>query len=196
MRIGLLTVLSLLCATVAAAQTVGGDPCLGPPSQPQEVASGAPFVMAFTMQQMVPKSSDDPTLVPHRYEGFVLVLDGGPTTDIGMPTQPRICPNGTPRAGDKVYEHKIAGVARGQHQYQLTAWNYPYLLNPDGSYQTNPDGTPKEDTSKRQFGVTVVIPFVGVDVTDPTTNYLVRPPYGAWNVWIVRGGSTAIRRGK
>jgi hypothetical protein len=180
----------LLCSVVTSmpvwAQQVVGDPCLGPPTQPQEIASGAPFGITWTMQQMVPKNSDDPTLVPHRYNGFVLVMDGGPTMDIGMPTQPRICPNGTSRAGDKVYEHRVAGIARGQHMGQLTAWNYPYLLNPDGSYQTNPDGTPKEDTSQKQFGVTVAFPFAAVDLTDPTSGYLVRPPYGPWNVTIGR----------
>jgi hypothetical protein len=186
-RVLLFLALSVITSRPVWAQN---DPCMGPAPEPQQVTSGAPFLMTWTMQQMVPKSSDDMTLVPHRYNGFFLNYDGGPDADIGMPLQPRICPNGTPRAGDKVYEHKAIGASRGNHIAYIHAWNYPYLLNPDGSYQTNPDGSPKEDTSQKQHGVVVSVPFVAVDVTDPTNGYLVRPPYGPWNVTIARPAAT------
>jgi hypothetical protein len=192
-RMGAVALCLIGIARPAVSQTVG-DPCLGPPASPQEVPSGAPFGLTWTMAQSVPKSDTDQTMVPHRYSGFGLTLDGGPRTDIGMPSSPRVCPNGTPRAGDKVYEYRTpTGVSRGPHTYVIEAWNHPFLLNPDGTVQTNPDGTPKEDLTKQNYGVAVSIPFVGVDITDPTAGYLVGPPYGAFNVWIVRGGSPARR---
>ncbi len=178
---------TLLLARGAGAQALG-DPCLGPATAPQEVPSGAPFAMTWTMAQSVPKSQADQTMVPHRYSGFRLTLDGGQPVDIGMPSSPRVCPNGTPRAGDKVYEYKTTnGVTRGPHTAVLEAWNHPFLYNADGSVQTNPDGTPKEDATKQNYGVAVSIPFVGVDTTNPASLYLEGPPYGAFNVWIIRG---------
>lgn len=196
-RTVLLALIAVGLASRAGAQSAG-DPCLGPPSAPQEVPSGAPFGLGWTMAQSVPKSPTDQTMVPHRYSGFRLALDGGPPSEIGMPNSPRVCPNGTPRAGDKVYEYLVpSGVSRGPHMYVIEAWNHPYLYNTDGTVQTNPDGTPKEDTTKQQYGVSVSFPFVGVDLTDPAAGYLEGPPYGAFNVWIVRGSSptrTGIRK--
>lgn len=196
MRRAILVLAALLAAPAGVAAQTAGDPCLGPPATPQEVPSGAPFGMTWTMAQQVPKSDTDQTMVPHRYSGFALSLDGGPRVEIGLPSSPRVCPNGTPRAGDKVYEYRTpSGVARGPHTYVVEAWNHPFLYNADGSVQTNPDGTPKEDLTKQAYGVAVTVPFVAVDVTDPTAGYLSGPPYGAFNVWIVRGGSVARRAG-
>ena len=132
-------------------------------------------------------------MVPHRYGGFGLALDGGTMADIGLPPSPRTCPNGTPRAGDKVYEYGVAGASRGPHTYVITAWNHPFLYNADGSVQTNPDGSPKEDLTKQQYGVSVSVPFGAVDVTNPASGYLEGPPYGAFNVWIVRASAPARR---
>ena len=185
LRTVLLALLAAGLPASAGAQTLG-DPCLGPPTAPQEIPSGAPFGLTWTMAQQVPKSPNDPTMVPHRYSGFALALDGGPRQEIGLATQPRVCPNGTPRAGDKVYEYRVPGASRGSHVYVVEGWNHPYLLNPDGSVQTNPDGTPKEDLTQKQYGVAVSVPFVAVDVTDPAAGYLVGAPYGAFNVWIKR----------
>jgi hypothetical protein len=184
--------LSLGWVASAEAQVVG-DPCLGPAPAPQEVPSGAPFSLTWTMAQSVPKSETDQTMVPHRYSGFGLALDGGPRQDIGLPPSPRTCPNGTARAGDKVYEYKTAGVARGSHTYVIEAWNHPYLYNADGSVQTNPDGTPKEDLTKQNYGVAVSVPFGAVDVTNPAAGYLEGPPFGAFNVWIIKSTAATGR---
>ncbi len=194
LRFVVLALLALGLASRAAGQTIGGDPCVGPSPPGIEVPSGAPFKLTWTMAQQVPRSEGDPTLVPHRYSGFALSLDGGPRQEIGLPPSVRTCPNGTARAGDLVYEYQVPGVSRGPHTYGLEAWNHPYLTNPDGSWQTNPDGTPKEDLTQKQYGLLVLFPFAGVDVTDPTSGYLVRPPYGAFNISIVRSGSTPVRR--
>ncbi len=181
----------VLLARGAGAQTLG-DPCVGAPTAPQEVPSGAPFKLTWSMAQQVPKGPGDPTMVPHRYSGFALGLDGGPRQEIGLPASVRSCPNGTARAGDLVYEYQVTGVTRGPHTYGIEAWNHPYLKNPDGSFQTNPDGTPKEDMdpAHKQYGQLVQVPFVAVDVTDPASGSLVGPPYGAFNVWILRPAAT------
>ena len=55
---------TLLLARAAGAQALG-DPCLGPATAPQEVPTGAPFAMTWTMAQSVPKSGTDQTMVPH-----------------------------------------------------------------------------------------------------------------------------------
>lgn len=188
----LLVIVMLAMPALLWAQVVG-DSCQGPPSAPQTVPSGAPFTFTWTMAQLVPKSDTDPTLVPHRYSGFVIVLDGGAPTDIGLPTSTGVCPNGTARAGDKMYEYKWPGVPRGQHNANFQAWNPPCALGTDGQCKLNPDGTPVWDDTKRQYGVTVSVPFDGVDVTDPTRNILLGPPYGVFNVWITKPGVAATK---
>jgi hypothetical protein len=162
------TSVSALVLLVAMSSQVlaQSDPCLS--GGVEILASGAPFTISWTMQQQVPRSPTDPTLVPHRYEGFIVQIDAGPETDIGLPTA-TVCPVGTPRAGDKKYTYRTqAGVNRGLHSLWLWAWNY--VLNPDGTA-----------TTQKQSEKPAPIPFTAADQGIPV---LERAPYGPWNLVI------------
>ena len=141
----------LEAATVLAmmqAPVVCGAPS---PTTPNfTVTSGSPYTVEWIMDATVPASATDPTLVPHRIDGFYLQIDAGTKADI-KPTPGAPCPVGSVQAGKIPYIYRTtSGVARGSHTLTLSAYNFAL----------GADGTP---TTTRQEGPAVSVPFVGVD---------------------------------
>lgn len=133
---------------------------------PFEVQGNSQWSYTFTMQQLVPASETDPTLVQHVYNGFIMQIDTLAEQDMGLGEQLGICPNGTQRAGDKLYRIVVNGVklTKGPHVLNLWAWN----LDVNGN---------------KRGGVIVRTPF---DATEPIVVFD-RAPYGPWNVLIFKG---------
>lgn len=158
--------LVLTCPALAAAQT---PPQVCISANIDVIQSGQNFTISWTMQQLVPASPTDPTLVQHRYNGFFEQIDLAAPVAVPLTTEIGVCPQGTPRQGDKIYQYRTtSGVAKGNHILKVWAWNY--ALNADGS-----------PTSVVQEGTVITTNF---DAADQATPILVGAPYGPWNVSI------------
>ena len=142
--------------------------CTTTPTGPFLVTSGAPFTVMWLMLDTVPASATDPTLVPNRYNGFYIQIDGGPKTDIGLATAAAACLSTTPHPGDIPFSYRTpTGVARGQHSLKISAWNFAL----DGA------GNP---TTTKQESVVVTLPFTAGDPI------LFGPPGTPFNVAITK----------
>jgi hypothetical protein len=161
-----IVVISLLCVSPVYGQTADQIASCNAVTGPFEVQGNSSWSYTFTMQQLVPASETDPTLVPHVYNGFIMQIDTLAEQDMGLGEQLGICPNGTQRAGDKLYKIVVNGVklSKGSHVLALWAWN------------TDANGN-------KRGGVIVRTPF---DATEPIVVFD-RAPYGPWNVLIYKG---------
>jgi hypothetical protein len=167
MRTKFLVLALLLSPGVASGQTFDSASC-NAVTGPFQVEGNGAWSYTFTMQQLVPASETDPTLVTHIYNGFIMQIDTLAEMDMGLGELLGICPNGTQRAGDKVYKIMVQGVklTKGPHSLALWAWN----LDSNGN---------------KRGGVIVRTPF---DATEPIVAFD-RAPYGPWNVRIYKGTS-------
>jgi hypothetical protein len=131
-----------------------------------EIQGNAVWGYTFTMAQLVPASDTDPTLVPHIYNGFIMQVDTLAEQDMAMGEVLGICPNGTQRAGDKIYKIIVNNVKlnRGDHILHLWAWN-------------------NDENGQKRGGDIVSVPFVA---SDPVA-VLARRPYAPINVIIYKG---------
>jgi len=131
-----------------------------------EIQGNSPWAYTFTMAQLVPASDTDPTLVPHIYNGFTMQIDTFAEQDMGTGEVLGICPNGTQRAGDKIYKIVVNNVKldKGNHTLHLWAWN-------------------TDENGQKRGGDPVNVPFVAVD---PVAT-LQRRPYAPINVYIYKG---------
>jgi hypothetical protein len=163
-KISLLVLALGLIPSIAWAQT--DDPCYG--TGADILTTGKAFSIKWAVAQTASVSSTDPTQVPHRYNGFYLQIDATPEVEVQLTAEVGICPTGSSRPGDKVYQYNSSGVQKGNHTLSLLLWNWAPLLNPDGTPQLNPDGTPKYSTTQRLRGVPTVLPFSANDVAIPT----------------------------
>jgi hypothetical protein len=163
-----LLVAALLYANVVSAQqpplfdTASCNAVTGP----FQVEGNSQWSYTFTMQQLVPASDTDPTLVQHIYNGFIMQVDTLAEMDMGMGELLGICPNGTSRAGDKAYKIVVNGVklTKGPHVMALWAWNL-------------------DSNGQRRGGVIVRTPFDAIENV-PAFD---RAPFGPWNVRIYKG---------
>lgn len=131
-----------------------------------EIQGNAAWSYTFTMAQLVPASDTDPTLVPHLYNGFIMQVDSFAEQDMGTGEVLGICPNGTQRAGDKIYKIVVNNVKldKGNHVLNLWAWN------------TDANG-------QKRGGDITRVPFVAVD----PVAVMNRRPYAPINVYIYKG---------
>lgn len=172
--------LALGIASIASAQS-NQDPCIS--GGVETITTGKDFTAKWTMQQQQAASPTDPTLVPHRYNGFYLQVDGLPEVEIPLSAESGTCPQGSPRQGDKVYTTTVKGVQKGNHSLTILAWNWAPELNPDGTPKYNPDGTPIFSTTQRLRGQPAITPFPVVDANPP---FMIGPPYGPWNTRVIK----------
>lgn len=157
----------ILVPTLSQAQTVDQIQSCNAVQGPFEVIGNAPWGYTFVMAQLVPASETDPTLVPHLYNGFTMQIDSFAEVDMAMGELLGICPNGTVRAGDKIY--KIVAPSntkldKGNHVLHLWAWNL-------------------DENGQKRGGDIVNVPFVAVEPI-PVLN---RGPYAPVNVLIYKG---------
>lgn len=175
-----LTLAFVLIPAIGFAQS--DDPCVS--GGADILTTGKAFSVKWTMAQTVQASASDPTLVPNRYNGFYLQIDAVPEVDVPLTTSEiGICPAGTARQGDKIYQYNSQGVQKGNHTLTVLSWNWAPLLNPDGTPQLNPDGTPKYSTTQRLRGAPAVVPFSANDALVPT---LLGPPPAPFNTRIIK----------
>jgi hypothetical protein len=161
-----IAVISLLIPSVGWSQTADQIVSCNTVSGPFEVQGSSPWSYTFTMAQLVPASDTDPTLVPHLYNGFIMQIDTLAEQDMGLGELLGICPNGTQRAGDKIYRISVGGIklAQGNHVLNLWAWN-------------------TDSSGNKRGGVIVRVPFVA---SEPAVTFD-RAPYAPINVLIYKG---------
>jgi len=172
--------LLVLLPSLAGAQT-NTDPCVS--GGADTLYTGQAFTIKWTVQQQVPASDHDATMVAHRYNGFYLQIDTDAEVELPLTAEIGVCPAGTPRASDKVYAYRADGVKKGNHTLSIQMWNWAPLLNPDGTPILNPDGTPQYSTTQKLRGGKTTLPFAA---TDPTIPVLLGPPYGVFNPRVIK----------
>lgn len=129
---------------VALVGTVSLD-CDAATPPPVTLTSGASYNVAFCVPSVVSTPNGD---VPNRVEGYKMQLDVNPSSDMQLPL-------GQPSPVLKLqptYFTAPSGVAKGNHQWTITPYNFPLDAN----------GVP-DKTKPAQMGPAVVIPFVAAD---------------------------------
>ncbi len=157
--LALLVLSSFGLATVAHAQTA--NPC--------DTNAPGPFIVtsarSFTVQWCTARTRvDNGSIAQERIDGFYLMLDTGPKTDIAMATSLGV----STVTNRDAWQYVIgSGVQRGDHTATIIAWNYVLDLN----------GVP---TAQRSESAPASIPF---SAADPVSN---QPPLAPTGGRIVR----------
>ena len=154
-----LLALAMLCPSSAYAQTA--NPCDTNASGPWIVTSARSFTVQWCTANV---RVDNGTTVPERIDGFYLIQDGGPKTDIAMATSLGLSSITKRNAWQYIIP---SGVQKGDHSVAIIAWNY--LLDSQGV-----------PTAQRQESAPMSIPFSAVD---PVSN---QPPLAPTGGKIVR----------
>lgn len=133
----------LTFAATASRAQAAADPCVAVTTASDTIFSGRPFQVSWKLPAQVPVSTTDPTLVPAKYDGFLLALDGaiGAARFEPIPKPiSKICPDGNLGFVTTF----PTGVLKGSHSMVTLA----YLIQADGT---------------RLEGVPTTRPFAAVD---------------------------------
>jgi len=141
----------LLSPSLVQAQTIDCD--APAPTVPTNITTGRPYTVAYCIPSTVTITNPDSTtdVVQNRVDGYFTKLDTN--AEVNLPVSQ--VTTGTPSPTLKLIPVSFrtsSGVAKGNHQIAVQAYNFP--LNPDGTPNTT--GTP-------QRAAAVVIPFVATD---------------------------------
>lgn len=133
-------------------QTLGATnlDCDAATPPPVTLTSGQPYNVAFCVPSVVSTPSGD---VPNRVAGYRVKLDVNPPSDLQLPLGP---PSPVLKL-QPTYFTAPSGVAKGNHQWSIIAYNFP--LDPN-------TGQP-DNTKPAQLSPEVLIPFVAADALLP-----------------------------